>query len=124
METILVVEDELAVRMVVRRVLEREGYRVLAAGTPREALRLAAEVEGELSLVLSDVVLPDLTGAELGRALQRMRPGLAILYMSGYPIEEIEARLGDAASAGIMTKPFTPDSLVSAIRRVLQPAAA
>ena len=120
-ETILVVEDEQAVRWVVRRVLEREGYRVLEAATPREALRLAAQAGEGFSLVLSDVVLPDLTGAELGRALRSIRPGVSILFMSGYAIEDVAARLKGVESAGIVSKPFTPRSLVTAVKQALQP---
>ncbi len=119
MTTILLVEDETAVRKVARRVLEREGFAVLEAGSAGAALDLVEQHEGEIALVLSDIVMPDMTGAELGRAVHETCPEIPILYMSGYDAEEMAARVGKVAVAGFLTKPFTPTSLMAAVRGAL-----
>src|SRR5690606_38621252 len=83
-ETILVVEDEAAIRAVVRRVLERAGYVVLEADSGHEARRRIAEHAGLLHLVMTDLVMPGMTGAELAAELRRTHPEIRILLTSGY----------------------------------------
>jgi PAS domain S-box-containing protein len=114
-ETVLLVEDETAVREVTRTVLDRLGYRVLAAASGDEALALAARHEGTLHLLLTDVVLPGPSGPEVAEALRARRPACRVLYMSGYP-ENLAAGL---AGAAFLPKPFSPDALARKLREVL-----
>lgn len=123
-QTILIVEDESAVRAIARRVLEREGFAVLEAATATDALRIAGAAEEQLALVLSDVVLPGMTGAELGEAIRAVQPAVPILFMSGYGEEDVRARVGKLETAGFVAKPFTPRGLAEAVRGAIRPAAA
>ena len=93
--TILLVEDESVVRDVTRQVLEYAGYRVLESDGPEEALRLGHEHRGRIGLLLSDVVMPGMTGPELALRLQRLQPGLITVFMSGYA----DRRSGETAGA-------------------------
>jgi CheY-like chemotaxis protein len=121
-ETILVVEDEAAVRQAVVRILTSAGYEVLAAATPTEALELAQKHEGSIELLLTDVVLPKLTGRELAGRIQALRPGIKVLYMSGYTENTIVHK--DALDQGVrfIAKPFKAAELRSAVRAALEGA--
>ncbi len=114
-ETVLLVEDEAAVRQVARTVLDRLGYRVLAAASGDEALALASRHPGTLHLLLTDVVLPGPSGPEVAEALRARRPACRVLYMSGYP-ENLAAGL---AGAAFLPKPFSPEALARKLREVL-----
>jgi PAS domain S-box-containing protein len=116
-ETILVVEDEDAVRTLARRTLEEAGYRVLVAANGRSALELLHGAE--LDLVLCDVILPEMSGHELGRRIVSLRPDLPILYMSGYPGLEVVERGLIAHDAPFIEKPFTAAGLASSVRALL-----
>ncbi len=111
---VLVVEDEDQVRRLMRRVLERDGHTVLAAATGAEALGLLDTHPGQIDLLLSDMILPDLHGAELAARAHELRPSLVVLYSSGYPGDEI-ARDGLPSGAGFLPKPFTADGLRGAV---------
>ena len=117
--TILLVEDEDAVRAIARRVLEREGFAVIEAGSAKDALRLAESHADAINLLLSDLVMPGMTGAELAIAVRRMRPNVPIVYMSGYAREDVEERVGSMSATGFVSKPFTPRGLVEAVRCAL-----
>jgi two-component system, cell cycle sensor histidine kinase and response regulator CckA len=117
-ETILVVEDEEAVRTLTRRQLEEVGYGVLEAVSGREALELLS-ADSQIDLVLCDVVLPEMGGTELGRRVSAMRRKIPILYMSGYPGPEVVERGLITKHAPFLEKPFTPETLGSAVRRLL-----
>ena len=118
-ETILLVEDETAVRMVARRMLEALGYTVREAASAAEALRIVEAEEGRVDLVLSDVVMPEQSGRSLAEQLAARWPRLRVLYMSGYTDDEILRRgLAEPGSA-FLEKPFTAERLSSAVRRVL-----
>ena len=119
---ILLAEDEDAVRSVVRRILERAGYRVMAAGSGAEALRLAAEHEGPLDLFLTDVVMPDLGGIETADRLLESRPGTPVLFMSGYTESEALRARTRLEPSLLLSKPFTPDALLGRVRDVLEGA--
>jgi CheY-like chemotaxis protein len=119
MMTILLVEDEDAVRAIARRVLEREGFAVIEAGTAGDALRLAKDHAEPINLMLSDLVMPGMTGAELAVLVRRVRPNVPIIYMSGYSREDVEERVGTMAATGFVSKPFTPRGLVEAVRGAL-----
>jgi two-component system cell cycle sensor histidine kinase/response regulator CckA len=122
-ETLLVVEDEEGVRELVRRVLTRHGYEVLEARHGRDAL-VEAERHEKIDLLLTDVVMPEMSGVALAAALRRRRPDLRVLYMSGYTEEEI-VRRGDVGEGGLplLQKPFTGDQLARLVRQSLDAAA-
>ena len=115
--TILVVEDEPSVLNLVRRLLHREGYHVLAAGSPAAALALAAGHEGALGLVLTDVVMPEMDGHELFDAIARDRPNTQVMYMTGYDRSAVTGTV--AAPAHVLCKPFSANGLLAAVRDAL-----
>jgi PAS domain S-box-containing protein len=122
-ETILVVEDEVAVRSLVARVLGELGYRVYEAGTGAEALQVLADIGCRLDLLLTDLVLSGgMQGKDVVRALQSSLPDLPALYMSGYTRNAIvhAGRLDEGVN--FLEKPFTPEALANAVRRVLDKA--
>lgn len=118
-ETILLVEDEAAVRSLVKRILSQKGYRVLEASDGAIALRLAAGHVGEIDLVLTDVAMPNLGGRGLVEELTELSPGMRVLFMSGYPKEEIFPEKGTASRTPYLQKPFTSDTLLSEVRAAL-----
>jgi len=117
-ETVLFVEDDEQVRSVAQEILNLQGYRVLAAAAPREALELSARFPEPIQLVVTDVVLPEMNGRELAQRLRAGRPSLRVLYMSGYADKALDAK-GALEGAAFLQKPLTPDSLAHAVRRVL-----
>ncbi len=116
---VLLVEDQAAVRSVTQRMLERDGYTVLAAGSGKEALALADSYPGTIRLLLSDVVMAGLSYRDLYRQLRDRRPGLRVLYISGYPAEEIGRHGVLDDGVVFLAKPFTPRELIRKIREVL-----
>jgi PAS domain S-box-containing protein len=118
-ETVLVVEDEEAVRTLTRRTLEEVGYGVVEAANGREAIDLLQSGDSKVDLVLCDVVLPEMGGTELGHRVEALPRKIPILYMSGYPGPEVVERGLITRHAPFIEKPFTPESLGSAVRRVL-----
>jgi hypothetical protein len=117
-ETVLVVEDEESVRSLVRKVLERRGYKVLIAGTPKEAFDLSAE-HADISLIITDVVLPQMSGRTLADALISRNPSLRVLFMSGYTDDAIVDRGVLDEGIPFLQKPFTPEALARKTREVL-----
>ena len=120
-ETILLVEDEDVVRDLTRRVLERQGYTVLACSHGEEAVALAAGAENRIDLLLTDVVMPGLRGYEVAQQVALSRPQIKILYMSGYAEE---ALVGRPALSGhtLIEKPFAVDALTRHVRAALDAA--
>ncbi len=118
-ETILLAEDEPAVRELTRRLLERRGYRVLPAGSAAEALAKADAFDGPIHLLLTDLVMPGGSGVELAGELAPKRPGTRILFMSGYS-HDVLAQQGLAAPEGrLLLKPFTESGLLLHVREAL-----
>ena len=116
--TVLVVEDEPAVRAVVVRSLESGGFRVMQASDAAVALQMA-DREGRPDLVLTDLMMPGIGGAELARRLKAHWPGLPVLFMSGYSEEDLR-RQGLVDPEGvIIQKPFKPDTLLRSVNLVL-----
>jgi PAS domain S-box-containing protein len=117
-ETILVVEDDELIRTLTVKLLRRRGYRVLEASTPAEAERHATDEAGAIDLLLSDVGLPNVGGPELARKLATGRPGMKLLFMSGYGRGALAER-GLAPGPALIEKPFTPEILLARIRAAL-----
>jgi CheY-like chemotaxis protein len=117
-ETILLVEDEASVRTLAKRILTQKGYRVLEASDGAIALRLAAGHVGEIDLVLTDVAMPNLGGRGLVEELKELSPGMRVLFMSGYPKEEIFPDKS-ANRVPYLQKPFTGETLISEVRAAL-----
>ena len=118
-ETVLVVEDAPSVRMVTRQVLERYGYTVLEASNGATALRLAAKHHGRIHLLLTDVVMPGLSGRQLAQQLAQLRPDLKVLYASGYTDNAILHHGILESGIAYLQKPFTPETLGRSVRQVL-----
>jgi CheY-like chemotaxis protein len=117
--TLLLVEDEEAVRRLARRVLEGVGYRVLEASSGREALRLVKQWDGPLDLMVTDVIMPGMSGQELSTRLREQRPWLRILYVSGYTDDAILQHGDLLPNTSFLQKPFTPGSLTQRVREVM-----
>jgi signal transduction histidine kinase/ActR/RegA family two-component response regulator len=120
--TVLVAEDEDAVRRLAKRILEREGFNVLEARDGQEALELSSSAGRRIDLVLSDVVMPRLGGRELVERCLALFPGCRALLMSGYTDDELVRRDVLDSRAAFLAKPFTPDALVAKVREVLEAA--
>jgi PAS domain S-box-containing protein len=116
-ETILLVDDEEGVRKLVFAVLKSSGYDVLEASNGGMALAAFEKNAHKIDMVLTDIVMPQMTGFELGRELEERTPGLKILYMSGYR-DNATGGAGEAPKA-FLHKPFTPDALLTKVREVL-----
>ena len=117
--TILVVEDEEEVRALARDVLEMNGFQVLEALDVADATRLAQTHPGTIDLLITDVVMPRLSGPELAGRLRAHRPALRVLCMSGYPESEDRRTGGEAGWTAWLQKPFTPDVLMRKVRDCL-----
>jgi len=118
-ETILVVEDEASIRKLLETVLVSKGYRVLVASDPYNAVELAERHRGELHLLLTDVVMPGMNGPAVAQQVRAARPNVRVLFMSGYPKQEIlDLQLPDA-DAHFLTKPVGVEELARRVREVL-----
>jgi two-component system cell cycle sensor histidine kinase/response regulator CckA len=118
-ETILVVEDDPRVRQIAVRLLRRGGYRVLQASGLAEAADLARTEPGTLHLLLTDVVMPENGGATVARRIRELRPGVRILYMSGFARDAMGRQGLPEEGVALLPKPFTADSLLAAVRSAL-----
>jgi two-component system cell cycle sensor histidine kinase/response regulator CckA len=113
-ETILLVEDQESLRVLTKTFLERQGYTVLAAGNGMEALSIVDGYPRAIHLLVTDVVMPDIRGTEIAQRLLKCRPSTQIIYISGYPDEEITD-----ASTAFLQKPFRMQELGAKIRHML-----
>jgi CheY-like chemotaxis protein len=119
-ETILLVEDEELVRTLTARVLAQYGYRVVEASNGGEAFLICEQHEGDIDLMITDIVMPRLSGRDLARRLGALREDMKVLFMSGYtesmtPLQDV---LG--SNKPFIEKPFTPSGLATKVREVLQ----
>lgn len=117
-ETILLVEDEPLVRELSRDMLERQGYQVVLASDANEAERISA-VAGSFDLLITDAVMPSISGVELARRIRASHPGMKVLFISGYSDQPGERDQTAAEGAAFLQKPFSADSLGRKIRQVL-----
>jgi two-component system, cell cycle sensor histidine kinase and response regulator CckA len=115
-EVILLLEDEVNLRLLIREVLEEAGYLVIDADTPESALERGLAHEGTLHLLLTDVVMPRVSGFEAARRLAAARPAVKVLYMSGHTDRSVPA---DQLSGRLLNKPFRPEALLIAVRETL-----
>ncbi len=119
-ETILIVEDEPVVRKLARDVLEECGYRILCASSGPEALRMSDDNPEPIQLLITDVVMPEMSGPELANLLQRSRPQTRVLYMSGYTDDEILCRKGLPENSAFIQKPYTPEQFARKVYETLR----
>jgi CheY-like chemotaxis protein len=117
-ETILVTEDEGAIRDLIENVLSEQGYRVITAADGAEALDLVRQNDGEIDLVITDVVMPNLSGPEMVQRLRADRPDTKVIFMSGYAKRGSLAVIEDK-KAEILEKPFSPQTILTMVRKVL-----
>ncbi|MCX5747124.1 MAG: PAS domain S-box protein [Proteobacteria bacterium] len=117
-ETILLVEDDDQLRVVARNILTRQGYKVLEAATPNDAIARGASFVGSIDLLLTDVIMPQMGGPALARSLGETRPGMKVLFMSGYTDDSV-VRHGVLTTVAFLQKPLTPSSLAGKVRDVL-----
>jgi PAS domain S-box-containing protein len=118
-ETVLLVEDEALVRRFARRVLQSQGYTILEAANGEEALAVADRTAESIDVLVTDVVMPGMSGKELAAALLRRRPGLCVLYTSGYTDDAIAEHGVLEPGIALLEKPFTHDGLTDMLHRVL-----
>ncbi|WP_180539159.1 response regulator [Nevskia soli] len=117
-ETILVVEDEDAVRRLVRATLERSGYRVLVAESGADALRIVRETP-HIDLLVTDLVMPEMSGVQVAERLREIHPAIQLLFMSGYTDRSIQRTDALSQETEFLQKPFTPAVLISKVREIL-----
>jgi DNA-binding NtrC family response regulator len=118
-ETILLVEDEEQILRLCQIILEDEGYKVIATNQPREAVVLAKRHAGEIHLLITDVVMPDMDGKRLKEQISESNPGIKVLYMSGYTADLIALRGILADGINFIQKPFRPEDLLKIVRQIL-----
>lgn len=118
-ETILLVEDEEAIRLLCREVLEGQGYTVFTADNGEDALRVAGEVDGPIHLLIADIVLPRVSGEVLAATLRHQRPAMAVLFMSGMSDDLRTMHPAQAGEAPFLQKPFSPARLSRTVRDLL-----
>ncbi len=118
-ETILLVDDEEPVQYVLREILERRGYRVLAACDGPAALRLSSDFQGPIHLLLTDIVMPRMNGLEVAKCMTADRPTVKILYMSGYPETVVFEQERLSSGRYFLRKPFLAPTLAQKVRQVL-----
>jgi len=117
--TVLLVEDESAVRTLARLVLEGGGYTIVEASNGRDALLLSRQQAGTIDLMVTDVVMPDMSGPQLATHLKALRPGIKVLFLSGYTDDAIVRHGIIDGDVPFLQKPFAKDSLLKKVREVL-----
>jgi PAS domain S-box-containing protein len=118
-ETVLIVEDEPALREVTRRILSRSGYHVMAAATGHEAIEIAAGHTGDIDVLLTDVVMPGMLGREAAERIRALRPGLKVLFMSGYAEGVLDGKGIVAAGVSLIQKPFSEAQLLATLGQII-----
>ena len=118
--TIFLVEDEAIVRALTRRILEINGYHVIEAENGEDALKIFAEHQGQIDLMISDIVMPRISGFELADRIRALRPEMRVLFISGYTDEAVSRHGVSRDEVPFLEKPFTPDILARKVREVLK----
>ncbi len=120
-DTILLVEDELSILDLSKRMLSRMGYRVIAVSSPTEALKIAQESDRRISLLVTDVIMPEMNGSTLSEVIQKRHPGIQCLFISGYSDEVLKPHGVFEKGVHFFQKPFTMNALAEKIRMILAP---
>jgi hypothetical protein len=118
-ETVLVVEDEEALRLVTQRIFARNGYRVITAPDGPAALEIARAHEGEIHLLVTDVVMPRMLGKEVAEKMREIKPGIKVLFMSGYARPVLASQGSLEPNVALVEKPFSEAELLSQAGEVL-----
>jgi CheY-like chemotaxis protein len=118
-KTILVVDDEVKMRSILKLGLTRHGFSVLEAGSGEEALRVSEGFEGPIHLLLADVMMPGMTGVELAPQIMALRPGVKVILMSGYRDDQIFLNAALNPNTPFFHKPFTLEALIQKIQELL-----
>jgi PAS domain S-box-containing protein len=118
-ETLLLVEDEPGILKILRRTLQRLGYTVIEAASGREALAVAARIEGPVHLILTDVIMPEMNGRDLYEKIEALHPGIRVIFMSGYSANVFEQPDGGKEHFSFLQKPFSMQELSTKVRQVL-----
>ena len=118
-ETVLLVEDEPEVRSLVQRILKTQGYTVVTAANPDEAVAVAREFKGKIEMMVTDVVMPGMSGRQLAERLARSRPEMRVLFVSGYTDDAVVRHGVIDQGTAFLQKPFTPTVLARKVREVL-----
>jgi two-component system cell cycle sensor histidine kinase/response regulator CckA len=116
-QTILLVDDEEPVRRLLSTVLDNAGFRVLAASGLPDAMAMEAGHEGPIHLLITDLMMPDMDGRMVARAIIERRPSCRVLFISGYPADSVDL---EGIAAAFLQKPFVPRALVTRVRELLQ----
>ena len=117
--TILLVEDEVQVREAARRILVGAGYEVICACDGREALAACRDLLGSIDLMVTDVIMPKMSGKELADRLTYLRPDMRVLFVSGYPENQLSSHGVTSSELAFLSKPFSPESLLAKVRELL-----
>ena len=120
-EVVLLVEDEAAILRMAKRLLERSGYAVLAAGSPLEGIRLARAHLGSIDLLITDVIMPEMSGWDMARVIRQERPKTECLFMSGYTADVIADQGVLSDDVHFIEKPFEVRDLATRVREILDP---
>ena len=119
METILVVEDEPLIRAFIKQILGSYGYHVLEACDGTNAIDVTRDNSGLIQLLITDVLLPDISGTDVARQLRQLRPDLAVIFISGQAFEEMREAVSQVSPTGFLLKPFRAVDLLTKVRAIL-----
>jgi DNA-binding NtrC family response regulator len=117
--TILLIDDDQSVRSIVKRILQRASYKILEAESGEAAVKLVESHIGTIDLVVTDLHMPGLNGPEVVKMLATVRPGLKVLFMSGYAEHDVVARTGVPGGANFLHKPFSGQELTAAVTKAI-----
>jgi len=121
-ETVLVVDDETDIRQIIRRVLDRDGYKVLEATSGSEAVSIAEHLDGPIDLLITDVRMPKMHGVEVAAAVKALRPQIEVLLISGYTEDANLSAHTEGDGLAFLAKPFRPSQLADRVRAILDRA--
>ena len=119
-ETILIAEDEDSVRTLIEEILQTHGYNVLSAANGSEATLMSERHKGPIHLLVTDIIMPQMSGPELARHMTIQRPGMKVLFLSGYANDSILEQNSIVSGGSFLQKPFSPETLTLKIREIIE----